>query len=173
MSDTASGTPPPLAGAAAERLLADLRSEIARADAKASVLVAALGAATGALGGVLGGHSLVPPRLSALGTAVWCSGLVALAATLLALLMAVLPRHSSNGWTPGAPLSYYGDIHRAVRSSHLAQALAEAERAPAAGTFTALTETSRIAVRKHQWIRAGLLALGVAVVTLPLSLLIG
>ncbi|SDN06616.1 hypothetical protein SAMN04487981_103436 [Streptomyces sp. cf386] len=173
MSDTGSGTPSPPGGPAAERLLADLRSEIARADAKASVLVAALGAATGVIGSVLGGRTWAPPRLSALGMAVWCSGLVALAVTLLALLMAVLPRHGTHRWTPGAPLSYFGDIQRAVRSGHLAQALAETERAPAAGTFTALTETSRIAVRKHQWIRTGLIALGVAVVTMPLSLLIG
>lgn len=173
MSETGSGTPSPPSGPAAERLLADLRSEIARADAKASVLVAALGAATGAVGGLLGGHSWVPPRLSALGTAVWGAGLAALAVTFLALLMAVLPRHSTHRWAPGAPLSYFGDIQRAVRSGHLAQALAETERTPAAGTFTALTETSRIAVRKHQWIRTGLITLGVAVLAMPLSLLIG
>ncbi|WP_405732786.1 DUF5706 domain-containing protein [Streptomyces sp. NBC_00028] len=171
MSGAGTGAPP--GSRAAERLLAELRSEIARADAKAAVLVAALGVVAGVLGGLSGGRAWASPRLSAPGTALWCAGLTALAVTLLALLMAVLPRHGTTRWTPGAPLSYFGDIQRAVHDGHLTEALAETERAPAAGTFTALTEISQIAVRKHRWIRVGLIALGVAVVTLPVSLLIG
>ncbi len=173
MSDTGSGATRLSASPAAERLLADLRTEIARADAKAAVLVAALGVASGIVAGALGGHAWAPPRLSTLGMAVWCSGLFALAGTLLALVMAVLPRHSTSRWVPGAPLSYFGDIQRAVRSGHLVQALAETERSPATGMFTALTETSRIALRKHQWVRIGLITLATAVLLLPLSLLIG
>ncbi|WP_405617901.1 Pycsar system effector family protein [Streptomyces sp. NBC_00076] len=173
-TDPRTSTPPSPPGArAAERLLTDLRTEIARADAKAAVLVSALGVAAGVLGGSLAGRDWTPARLSALGGAAWWSGVVALAVALLALLLAVVPRHGTSRWAPGAPLSYFGDIQRAARCGHLAHALAETERVPAAGAITALTETSRIAVRKHQWIRAGLIALGVAVVLLPASLLIG
>jgi hypothetical protein len=158
---------------AAERLLSDLRTEIARADTKAAVLVAALGVATGIFGGLLAGHQQTLTRLSTLGSTAWWTGILALAVALLALLMAVLPRHSSIRWAPGAPLSYFDDIQRAARSGQLARALAETERVPSAGAITALTETSRIATRKHQWIRAGSIALCVAVVLCPVSLLIG
>ncbi|WP_326665498.1 Pycsar system effector family protein [Streptomyces canus] len=173
MTATGPGTPPPPGGPVAERLLSDLRTEIARADAKASVLVAALGVATALLGAVAGGHAWAPARLSAPGLALWCAGLAALAVTLLAFLLAVLPRHGTRRWAPGAPLSYFGDIQRAARSGCLAQALTETENDPAAGTVTALAETSHIAMRKHQWIRVGLIALGVAVPLLAVSPLVG
>ncbi|MEU6842598.1 Pycsar system effector family protein [Streptomyces sp. NPDC046716] len=164
---------PPPGIRAADRLLADLRTEIARADAKAAVVVAALGVAAGVLGSLLAGRGWAPTQLSDAGAAVWWSGVAALTAALLALLMAVVPRHSTYRWAPGAPLSYFDDIQRAARSGQLPAALAETERTPAAGTIAALTETSRIAARKHQWIRAGLAALALAVVLLPASLLIG
>ncbi|MFE6888752.1 Pycsar system effector family protein [Streptomyces sp. NPDC057694] len=164
---------PPPGVRAAERLLGDLRTEIARADAKAAVVVAAVGVAAGVLGVLLAGRGWAPSRLSAPGAAAWWAAVAALMMALLALLMAVVPRYSKYRWAPGAPLSYFGDIQRAARSGHLAAALAETERTPAAGAITALTETSRIAARKHQWIRTGLVALALAVVLLPVSLLIG
>ncbi|WP_033319623.1 Pycsar system effector family protein [Streptomyces yerevanensis] len=158
---------------AAERLLADLRSEIARADAKAAVLVAALGVAAGVFGGLMARSEWAPARLSTFGGLAWWSGISALALALIALLVAVVPRYGTSTWAPGAPLSYFGDIQRAARGGHLADALAETERVPAAGAIAALTETSRIAARKHQWIRTGLIAFCVAVVLIPGSLLIG
>ncbi|MEV7195438.1 Pycsar system effector family protein [Streptomyces sp. NPDC093510] len=158
----------------AERLLADLRAEIARADSKAAVLAAALGVAAGAFSGLLARREWSPAALSPPGSSAWWSGALALAVALLAMLMAVLPRYGTrNSWAPGAPLSYFGDIHRAAHGGHLAQALAETERMPLASTLTALSETSRIALRKHQWMRVGLIALSASVVLLPGSLLIG
>ncbi|MEV0121011.1 Pycsar system effector family protein [Streptomyces sp. NPDC050703] len=159
----------------AERLLADLRVEIARADSKAAVLVAALGVAAGVFSSLLARHGWSPAALSVPGSSTWWSGVLALAVALLSMLMAVLPRYDSTrtGWSPGAPLSYFGDIQRAARSGHLAQALAETEQAPLLGTLTALTETSRIALRKHQWMRVGLIAFAASALLLPGSLLIG
>ncbi|MFE0099596.1 Pycsar system effector family protein [Streptomyces sp. NPDC059009] len=157
----------------AERLLTDLRTEIARADAKAGVLVAALGVAAGVFSGLLARNEWTPAALSAPGGSAWWAGILALALTLLALLMAVLPRYGTGRWAPGAPLSYFGDIQQAARSGHLTEALIETERIPAAGVIAALTETSRIALLKHQWIRVGLIAFAAAVVLLPGSLLIG
>ncbi|GAA2291222.1 DUF5706 domain-containing protein [Streptomyces kunmingensis] len=176
MSAISPGTPaplPPPGVRAAERLLAELRTEIARADAKAAVAVAALGVAAGVLGGLLAGQDWRPASLSPLGATTWWSGVTGLIVTLLALLMAVVPRRGRTRWAHGAPLSYFGDVQQAARSGHLAQALAETERVPATGALIALTETSRIAARKHQWIRVGLTALGASVVLLTTPLLIG
>lgn len=158
---------------AAVRLLDDLRSEIARADHKASVLVAALGMTAGVISALLAGRGWSPGALSPPGEITWWSGTSALGLALSALLLAVLPRYARSRWAPGAPLSYFGDIQRAVRQGRLAQALAESELAPAASLMAALTENSRIAARKHQWIRTGLLAYCAGAVLLPASLLIG
>ncbi|GAA3033302.1 Pycsar system effector family protein [Streptomyces glomeratus] len=156
-----------------ERLLTELRAEIARADGKASVLVAALGMTAGVFSGLLAGRNRTPTALSGPGTVLWWAGAVCLALSLLALLLAVLPRYRSGTWVPGLPLSYFGDIQQAVRQGHLESALTATERLPTAGLTRALTETSRIAARKHQWIRAGLVAFGAGTVLLPASLLIG
>lgn len=156
-----------------ERLLADLRTEIARADSKAAVLVAALGITAGAFSGLLAGQDWSPGTLSATGAAVWWAGTIALALSLFALLLAVLPRYRSGTWVQGQPLSYFGDIQRAVRAGRLDTALADTEADPVAGLTAALTETSRIAWRKHQWIRTGLIAFCTGTLLLPASLLIG
>ncbi|MFE9095968.1 Pycsar system effector family protein [Streptomyces sp. NPDC007264] len=137
----------------AERLLDELRGEIARADSKASVLVAALGMTAGVFTGLLAGRHWSPGRLSAPGAAVWWAGAAALALSLVALLL--------------------GDIRQAVREGRLAEVLAETDRAPAAALLAALTETSRIAASKHRWIRTGLIAFCVGTLLLPAGPLIG
>ncbi|MFJ2773739.1 Pycsar system effector family protein [Streptomyces sp. NPDC087300] len=150
-----------------------MRSEIARADAKAAVLVTALGVMSGVFGGLIARNQWTPAALSAPGFSTWWAGVLALALTLLALLMAVLPRYGTSTWAPGAPLSYFGDIQRAARGGHLAEALIDTERDPTADAITALAATSRIALRKHQWVRTGLITFAMASVLLPGSLLIG
>ncbi|WP_369248565.1 Pycsar system effector family protein [Streptomyces sp. R41] len=157
----------------AERLLTELRGEIARADSKASVLVAALGMTAGVFSGLLAGRDWTPGELSWAGTALWWAGAAALALSLFALLLAVLPRYRSGSWAPGQPLCYFGDIQQAVHEGQLAAALADTDRDPAAGLTAALTETSRIAARKHQWIRTGLIAFCTGTALLPTALLIG
>lgn len=156
-----------------ERLLADLRTEIARADSKAAVLVAALGMTAGMFSGLLAGRNWTPTALSAPGAALWWSGTGLLTGSLLALLLAVLPRYRTGSWAPGLPLTYFGDIRQAVRQGRLEPALADTERDPAAALTTALTESSRIAARKHGWIRVGLTAFCLGTALLPASLLIG
>ncbi|MEU1663297.1 Pycsar system effector family protein [Streptomyces sparsogenes] len=158
-------------GRAAQRLLADLRAEIALADGKAAVLVAVLGMTTGIFTGLLANSRWSPSELSAPSAIAWWSGTLALALALFALLMAVLPRYGHGGWAPGQPLAYFGDIQRAARHGHLATALTDTAQAPVAGLMTALIEMSRIATRKHQWIRTGLIAFGCGAVLLPGSLL--
>ena len=172
------GTPRPVGSAErirlCERLLTELRIEIARADSKASVLVAALGLTAGVFSGLLAGRGWTPATLSGAGTALWWSGTLFLAVSLFAMLLAVLPRYRSGSWRPGQPLTYFGDIQQAVRQGHLESALADTEQDPVAGLTVALTESSRLAARKHQrCIRAGLIAFCLGTVLLPASLLIG
>ncbi len=155
------------------RLLADLRAEIAHADSKASVLVGAIGMTFGVIGGVLGGRAWSPEALSWPAATAWWAGAAALAVALVALVMTVLPRYRASGWVPGRPLTYFGDIQQAAVCGRLADALADTERDATGGLVTALTETSRIAARKHQWLRVGLLAFGSSALLLPGSLLIG
>lgn len=156
-----------------ERLLADLRTEIARADSKASVLVAALGMTAGVFSGLLAGRNWNPAVLTTFGTVVWSTGAASLVLSLFSLLLAVLPRYRSEPWAPGQPLSYFGDIQQAVRIGQLEAALADTQRDPTAALTLALTETSRIAARKHQWIRTGLISFCSGTLLLPASLLIG
>lgn len=158
---------------AAERLLGELREEIARADTKASVLVGALGMTAGVFTGLLAVRDWSPGELSGPGTVVWWAGAASLALSLGALLLAVLPRYRKGSWAAGRPLCYFGDIQQAVRQGQLAEALADTERDPAAGLLAALAETSRIAASKHQWIRTGLIAFCVGTLLLPAGPLIG
>ncbi|MFI1075193.1 Pycsar system effector family protein [Streptomyces puniciscabiei] len=171
-------TAPPSAPAAsarrtAERLLGELRDEIARADTKASVLVAALGMTAGLFTGLVAGRNWSPSRLSGPGTVLWWAGAAGLTLSLLALLLAVLPRYRSGSWVAGRPLCYFGDIHQAVRAGRLAEALADTERDPDAGLLAALAENSRIAASKHRWIRTGLVAFCAGALLLPAAALIG
>jgi hypothetical protein len=151
-------------------LLADLRAEIARADAKAAVLVAALGLSAGVPTTLLANAQWRPDRLPTSAALLWWTGATLLLAALLATLLAILPRYRTSCWAPGRPLTYFGDVRRAARSGHLAAALADTGRDPAQSLLIALTETSGIAARKHFWIRAGLIAFSSAAVLLSGSL---
>ncbi|KOV62419.1 Pycsar system effector family protein [Streptomyces sp. MMG1121] len=175
-TDPAPSRTPTTSDAAAQlcaRLLAETRSEIAHADSKASVLVAALGMTAGVFSGLLAGRKWTPSALSGPGTVMWWAGALSLLLSLFALLLAVLPRYRLGTWTPGEPLSYFGDIQQAVRQGRLDDALADTERRPSVALARALTENSRIAARKHQWIRTGLIAFCAGTVLLPASLLMG
>lgn len=91
-------SPPPPGATVAARLLADLHTEIGRADSKAAVLVAALGMTAGVFTGLLAGKDWSPGSLGAAGPVLWWAGTAALAVSLLALLLAVLPATAP---TPG------------------------------------------------------------------------
>jgi hypothetical protein len=154
------------------RILADLRDEITRADAKATVLVAVLGVSTGALGALRSdrGWDHSPP--SAVAALLWWLGVSSLIAALFALLLAVVPRYRRSRWEAGRPLTYFADVRRAARAGELDTALSATGRAPAEALLIALAETSRIAARKHLWVRAGLIAFAAAAVLLPGALLV-
>ncbi|WP_328972764.1 Pycsar system effector family protein [Streptomyces sp. NBC_00239] len=167
--------PPDLVPATAERLLADLRLEAARADTKGSVLVAAQGMAAAALVGVLTVRGWQPESLSALGRVIWWTGTACFLLSLISLLMAVIPRYRSRSWRPGLPLTHFADIHSAARlgQAALAEALRDTERARAAAVLLALTENSRIVAGKYGWLRAGIAGFTASVMLLPGALLVG
>ncbi|MFI6642321.1 Pycsar system effector family protein [Streptomyces sp. NPDC050504] len=157
----------------ATRLLSEVRTEIGRADSKAAVLVGAITMLVGLLGGLLVGQGWTPARLSPLAALLWWGGIGALAVSLLALLLTVVPQHRRSAWEPGMPLGYFEDIRRAADSGSLASALTEADRDPFPPLVAALAGTSRIAARKHRSIRVALVAFGTASALLPSALLIG
>ncbi|MFJ9035342.1 Pycsar system effector family protein [Streptomyces sp. NPDC102406] len=153
-------------------LLAELRVDIARADAKAAVLIGALGLTAGVPGALLAGRGWTPGPLPVPVASLWWAGTLCLLTALLAVLLAVAPRHRARRWAPGRPLTYFDDVRRAAEAGLLAEALAQTESDPASALILALADTSRIAARKHFWIRAGLTAFGGAVLLLPAALLL-
>ncbi|MET9603888.1 Pycsar system effector family protein [Streptomyces sp. NPDC006512] len=170
MNDTEDDGP---ANQVATHLLTEVRVEIARADTKASLLVGALGMTAGGLCAQLAAHRWEPASLSASAQILWWSSAVAFALALAALLLSVVPRSLRSAWRGDTPLSYFGNIHSAVQQGRLSEALSHTGRDPGAALRAALAANSQIAVRKHQWIRAGLLAYGSGVVLLPAALLVG
>ncbi|MFD8704665.1 Pycsar system effector family protein [Kitasatospora sp. NPDC059648] len=160
--------PPP--GAA---LLAELRTEIARADSKAAVLVAALGVIVGVLGGLLTSTGWAPQQLSGAAKVLLALGGLGLTVSLVALLFAVLPRFRRSSWRPGRPLGYFGDIRLAAEQGLLADALADTERLAAEAVHAALAENSLIVSRKHSWVRVGVLAFGAGLFPLVTALFLG
>ncbi|MFI6153350.1 Pycsar system effector family protein [Kitasatospora sp. NPDC051170] len=165
-----SAPPPPPPGAS---LLAELRTEIARADSKAAILVAALGVIVGVLGGLLTSTGWAPQQLSGAAKALLVLGGSGLAVSLVALLLAVLPRFGRSNWRPGRPLAYFGDIRLAAEQGLLTDALADTEEHAAEAVRAALAANSRIASRKHSWVRIGILAFGAGLFPLVTALFLG
>ncbi|PNE37798.1 Pycsar system effector family protein [Streptomyces noursei] len=165
-----SGTEIPSVGA---RLLAELRSEMARADSKASLLLGVMSMTVSLLGGLVAAHGWSLSRLSAPGSVLLWVAIVALAGALGCLLLAVLPRYGTSQWSPGQPLTYFDDIRRATEDGRLAEALAVTEENQADGVIKALAQNSRIVGTKHWWIRAGLGSYCAGVALLPIAQLIG
>ncbi|GAA5068256.1 Pycsar system effector family protein [Streptomyces similanensis] len=152
------------------RLLTDLRAEITRADAKATVLAGVLGLTVGPAALPAGRHR-APGTLPLPAALLWWAGVAALLTAVLALLLAVVPRYRRSRWEPGRPLTYFGDVRRAARAGDLAAALEETGGDPLGALLLALGEASRIAARKHLWVRVGLTAFAGAAVLVPAALL--
>ncbi|MEE6269686.1 Pycsar system effector family protein [Streptomyces diastatochromogenes] len=155
------------------RLLAELRSEAARADSKASLLLGVMSMTVSLLGGLVAGHGWSLSRISVSGGVLLWVAMAALAGALGCLLLAVLPRYGTSQWSPGQPLTYFDDIRRATEDGRLAEALAVTEESQADGVLKALAQNSRIVGAKHRWIRAGIGSYCAGVALLPIAQLIG
>jgi hypothetical protein len=155
----------------AERLLAEMRAEIGRADSKAAVLVAALGLSGGVLSGMLADQGWSAGAVAAPGLLLLGAGAAAMVVALVALLLAVLPRYARSAWRPGEPLSYFGDIRHAAQRDLLAMALTDTRSAPGGGLIEALAENSRIVTAKLRWVRVGTCAFALGLLLLPAGML--
>jgi hypothetical protein len=158
---------PPLRSDVAERLLAEVRAEAARADTKASVLMAVVGMVLGALAGVR-------PQFAYGSTADrwWIAGCCLTALGLTMLLAAVAPRRGP-ARRPGLVLSHFGDIRAAAAEARLPDALRWTEDHPDAGVLAAMEAMSRIVAAKYRWLRAAGACLAAAIPTLMIAITIG
>ncbi|MFG2226056.1 Pycsar system effector family protein [Streptomyces sp. NPDC048644] len=152
----------------AERLLAEVRNEIGRADSKASVLIAAIGVCAGA---VVSGQWEAALLVGA-GRVFGGVGSLAWVAAVGFLLFATFPRYRSSRWRTGLPVTYFLDVRLAARTGMLADALRGAEDDQLAGLVTALGDASGIAAAKHRWIRMGLSCFALGAVALVLGVLV-
>ncbi|MFJ5261633.1 Pycsar system effector family protein [Streptomyces sp. NPDC088387] len=152
---------------AAERLLAEVRTEIGRADTKASVLIGALGVCAGVV------LSTYWSRMPATGFSRTLGAASALtwALALGFLLFATAPRYRASQWRAGSPLTYFLDIRRAADSGVLADALRTTEEEQMSGLVIALRNTSDIVAAKHRWIRTGLVCFLLGTIALGGSVL--
>jgi len=122
----------------ATQLVADLRTEIVRADTKASILIAAMGLS---LGAPLGAGNAAEHCES--GT-VWTLACASWLAALTSLLMVLAPRYRRNSWTAAVRRT-------ALDGQPILLATAE--------------ELSHIVLVKYRWTRASLVCFAVYATT--------
>lgn len=146
--------------ALAAEMLAEVATEIDRADQKASLLIGSLGIAFSiVLSGMLGG-AWSPSTLGPWAAALWIVAAAAGAASVLAAAMAVWPR-LSKGPTP-ATLTYWGQIRGFASPQVVADALAERGLKPPERTYQQLLVLSSVAQRKYRNIRQSMVLAGIA-----------
>ncbi|NYF57151.1 Pycsar system effector family protein [Micromonospora purpureochromogenes] len=159
-------------GAAArltERLLAEARDELRRADAKATQWLSLFGGALLALVTGLVGASWSPSRLA--GTAVWTwwAGCLFGALTLVALIMALLPR---TGGDPELRLvAYFGHVHKLRDPALVRRYVERAAHDTMPSLISQLCWISRLAMTKYRWTRAGTVFAMLAAALIAVSLL--
>jgi hypothetical protein len=130
-------------------LVLTAREEISRADQKAALLLASSGVATGVLLAALLAHQWTPAELTPYARWLWWLGIVAAAASLIALVDTVYPR------TP--PKDDTATTHVTCPSAHLA------------AQHTAL---SHIVVRKYQSIKIAIWSAAAATACITMAILL-
>lgn len=157
------GTPPLDDGEheLAKTLLAESREELTRADAKASLLLAALGIGLSAILAATLAGDWTPFSLKEPYQAMWWVGSACAGISFFCLCGAVYPKVKHKSGSSG--VTYFGDVAAIETLEELRAALRRSETDPHARTITQLHVTSRLAGKKYAFIRAGLLALGLAI----------
>ncbi|MCF2532628.1 Pycsar system effector family protein [Yinghuangia soli] len=157
----------------AERLLADLRAETARADTKGSILVGVQGMAAAGLVATLTTRGWRPGVMSTVAQTMWWTGTVCFLVSLGALVAAVAPRYRGRAWQPGMPITHFADVRSAADhgAAALERALHDTDSSARDALLTALRENSRIVVDKYQWLRVGMACFMGALILLPGALL--
>ncbi|GII66268.1 hypothetical protein Skr01_63530 [Sphaerisporangium krabiense] len=147
----------------AGRLMAEVRDEINRADAKAQVLLGVAGVGLGAVAGGLFAGDWSPYDLSNAVEWLWWTGVAAALGALACLSGAVYPRTGARRAAKPSIAAYYGDIARFESVRSLAAALLGGARPDLRQVSDQLRTLSRIAHRKYVFIRWGFWLLGAAV----------
>lgn len=157
------------AGNLTERLLAETREELSKADGKAQILLAVSGVVIGVvLGGAISGD-WSPSDLDGCARIFWWIGVGAAATGVGSLGFAIFPRllQSDN-----ARITYFEDVLRHKDCSSLAKALnSEADRGDR--DVEQLLRLSRVAHRKYSAIQVAMAPLVVAAVLCVLASLVG
>ncbi|KUJ48504.1 Pycsar system effector family protein [Micromonospora maris] len=152
-----------------ERLLAEAREELRRADAKAVQWLSLFGGALLALVTVLVGVSWSPRHLTGTVAWTWWSGVLCGAAALLSLIMALLPR--PNGDQELQLVAYFGHVHK-LRDPVLVQRYVErVAHDTLPSLIYQLCWISRLAMTKYRWTRAGTVFSMLAAALIAVSLL--
>ncbi|MEV1066461.1 Pycsar system effector family protein [Streptomyces sp. NPDC050263] len=154
----------------AARLLAVIREDAGRADAKASFLLTLVIALPTLLLGITGlphWRTNTAPVLFALAGAGWLAGVGA-------LVHAVLPRSGTRRGGPG--LTYYADVLALHRDDGIEGIRTEAARAgqdPVVWLLTQAVDISAILAAKYRWIRWGILSALTGLACAAVGLLVG
>lgn len=154
----------------AEKLLAETREELERADSKAAMLLASFSLLVGVvIAGLLAGE-FKPAELHCPGGPIWWVGCAAIAAALVALARAIYPtlRH---GKAEG-PITYFG--HAAGKdATAIKAALKRQVEGERSRTIEQLTVVSAIVWRKYRFVQAALWMFGAGVTLCLVGVLIG
>lgn len=149
----APGTTVPEARYVAEQLLASVREDTGRADAKASVLLSVTLAVPPL---VVGTGQLPPDRPSVPGLVLLVAGLLMWLAGSVSLVRAVLPHGGTERVGPG--ITFFADVvavHAATGAGGVAEAVGRAGEDVTAWLLTQAVDHSHILVRKYRCIRWG------------------
>lgn len=156
-----------------ERLLAETREELARADSKAQLLFAASGVVLGAILASIANGNWGPGDLVPLATIVFAVGAAAYIIAIVALGTAVWPRiHHEEA---NKPADYYLDIVN-YKGAQKRPALREALTRGAANGERATSQLviiSSIVVTKYNAIRTALVFFAVSLLLCGLAVLLG
>lgn len=145
----------------AETMLAEVSSEIDRADEKASLLIGSLGIGFSiVLGSIIGGD-WSPSLLHPVGIAIWVIGAIIGGLSVIAAALAVWPR-LSRAAQPGA-ITYWGQVRHMSSPEEVAAALAERGLLPPERTYQQLLALSAVVQRKYRAIRWSMVLAGVGI----------
>jgi hypothetical protein len=137
----------------AERLVAEAREEVRRADAKATQWLTMIGSVVLALMTVLAGQSWRPSMLSESDQWTWWAGCASAAMAVFALVLALIPR------TSGDPdlrqVAYFGHIHRLRDPTMVRHYVERAAADTMPGLISQLCWISRLAMTKYRYARIG------------------
>ncbi|MFJ8685605.1 Pycsar system effector family protein [Micromonospora wenchangensis] len=152
-----------------ERLIAEARDELRRADARASQWLTMSGGAVLAMLTVLTGTRWSPAQLTGAAAWAWWSGCACAGTALFSLAMALLPRTA--GAAEVRHVAYFGHVHRLRDPALVRRYVERAAQDTMPGLISQLCWLSRLVMTKYRWVRAGTVLVSLAAALVALALL--